>query len=227
MSIWDAGTITRFSEQAEDLFATDYPCIVNRVALAIVSGTASYALPELLLSIRRVTWKGLKIHPMPTRLMNDYFQGALNTQVGRPEYYLFNGISANTIKLFPTPNESIAATSTDLYGAAIKNKAIIEYYQLPDHSVKVIPPFFRRRLLKSYVLHRCFMIEGQGQNLKNSRYHGQKFESLKAAYGALLSEIFNKPRRLITTGGVTFQDRTPSSPMYSLSRFGTSVDEGE
>lgn len=227
MSIWDAGTITRFAEQAETLFATDYPCVVERVALNVVSGTASYALPELLLSIRRVTWKGRKLHPVPTRLMNEYFQGALSTQTGRPEYYLFNGISANTIKLFPTPNENVASVTTDLYGAEIKNRVIIEYYQLPDHASKTIPDFFRRRLIKAYTLQRCFAIEGKGQNLKNAKYHGQKFDSLKGAYGTLLNEIFNKPRRLILSGGVDFQGYIPPGPMYSLSRFGISVNEGE
>lgn len=225
-NIWDAEVINRFLETGEDTFVTTYPCLVSRVALEVTATVADYALPELLHDIRRVTWKGKKLYPLPKRLQNEIFQGTQFTQTGTPLYYLYNGITARTIRLYPTPNISLAATTSNLYGSEIGNRCIIEYFQLSDHSAKVIPTFFRRRLLKSYVLSKCFQIEGKGQNLKNAAYHKKKWEDLSIVYGSLMQELFNRARRLIV-GSATTRVGTPPAPHYNYAKYGISVGEGE
>lgn len=225
MSIWDAGTISRFSEQGEDAFASAHKCLISRVALNVVAATADYALPELLLDIRRVTWKGKKLWPLPKRYMNEFFQGSQFTSNGEPTYYLYNGITLNTIRLFPTPIENLASVTTGLFGTEIPNRCIIEYFQLPDHSVKVIPEFFRRRLLKSYTLAKCFQIEGRGQNLKNAKYHAAKYEELQQIYGNLLSELYNRARRLIMTGNAGIEAYPRGTPHLSYAKYGFSVGD--
>lgn len=225
-SLWDAEVINRFLEQGEDTFVTDYPCLVSRVALDIVANTADYALPELLHSIRRVTWKGKKLFPLPKRFHDNIFQGVQFVQKGEPEYYLYNGISARTIRLFPTPNVNLASTTSNLFGSEIGNRCIIEYFQLADHSTKVIPTFFRRRLLKSFVLSKCFQIEGKGQNLKNAKYHEKKWKELSTVYGSLMNELFGRARRLVITQP-HISSGTSGAPHLNYAKYGISVGEGE
>ena len=225
-NVWDAEVINRFLEQGEDTFVTEYPCLISRVALNVVADTADYSLPDLLHSIRRVTWKGKKLWPLPKRFQNEMFQGVQFTQKGEPDYYLYNGITSRTIRLFPTPNVSLASTTSNLFGSEIGNRCIIEYFQLSDHSSKVMPTFFRRRLLKSYILSKCFQVEGRGQNLKNAKYHEKKWEELSVVYGNLMSELYNRGRRLVVTQPFV-RSGTPGAPHYNYSKFGISVGEGE
>lgn len=227
MSLWDAGTINRFMQQGEDAFASTYRCIVSRVALSVIADTADYAIPDELIDIRRITWKGKQIHPLPKRYLNEFFQGTQFIEKGEPRWFIYNGITAKTIRLFPTPNETVTAVTTGLFDTEIKNRCIIEYFQLPDYATKVIPPFFRRRLLKSFILNRCFRIEGSGQNLKNAKYHGAKYEQLQGVYGTLLSELYTNARRLIVQSQMRFEAPFLGTPHLNYSKYGFSVDEGE
>jgi hypothetical protein len=221
--LFRAATVARFSSEGEADFAQDYPCIIKRVALTVVAGTSTYTLSDDVLSIRRVSWKGVKLDPMPQRTFRETFQPG--TSSGRPYWYIYNNIGQNQIKLFPNPNESVASITTNLYGSEIANRVIVEYYRVPDYVTEIIPLYFRRRLLKVFVMRGCFQIEGAGQNLKNSKYFTSKWDFLKAKYGQLLSDLYLKPKRLVLSGYNV--QRHPASPVLPLDRFGSSVDTGE
>lgn len=223
MSLWNSTTITRFSNEAENNFAEEFPCILTRMSLPVIGGQSLYTLPDSIKSIRRITWQSWKLDPLGQRNMREVFQYA--SQVGKPFWYIFNNIGANTIKFFPCPPTTINPSGGDLWSDAIATDVIIEYFQLPDYLTAVIPLYFRRRLLKSYVLKACFGIEGQGNNIKNRDYFLQKWMNLKKQYGELLDEIHNKSRKLCLNGITSYQF-FPGQPLLPVSRYGIGIDDG-
>lgn len=165
MPIWSAATITRFSLEGEQEIATSLKCIIARTSPSIVALTSTYILPADLLSIRRVTWNGIKIEPMPAR---DYHSLNNVASSSRPIFYIFNQQGRNTIRFYPIPDVTIAS-GTQLFSSDIESCVIVEYYQIPDGSTVLLPAYIRRRLIKYWVLYKCFMQEGKGQNLKASK----------------------------------------------------------
>jgi hypothetical protein len=223
MSLWPSETIIRFSQEGENDFVGDYPCILTRMSLPVVKNQSTYTLPDSIKSIRRITWKSWKLDPLGQRNMREVFSYA--TQVGKPYWYIFNNIGANNVQFFPIPDETINPSNKDLWGDAITTDVIIEFFILPDYANYIIPRYFRRRLLKTFVLNRCFAIEGQGQNLKSRDYFNNRWNALKGKYGQFLDEIHNKSRKLCLNG-ITSSQFFPATPVLPVSRFGVGVDDG-
>lgn len=221
--IWNTNTIIKFSQEGENDFVEEYPCILTRMSLPVTANQSTYALPDNVRSIRRITWQGFKLDPLGQRNMREVFSYA--TQVGKPFWYIFNNIGANNVQFFPIPDTTIVPTGANLWGDAIAGEVIIEYFILPNYANFVIPAYFRRRLLKAYVLKMCFGIEGQGQNLKNRDYFSQRWDQLKQKYGVFLDEIHNKSRKLCLNG-ITSSQFFPHQPVLPVSRFGIGIDDG-
>ena len=223
MSLWSGQQIIRFSQEGENEFAEDYPCILTRLSLPVIKNQSTYELPDSIRSIRRITWQGFKLDPLGQRNMREVFSYA--SQVGKPYWYVFNNIGANKVQFFPIPDANINPSGLNLYSDAIPTDVIIEYFILPDYAQYTIPNYFRRRLLKTYVLKFCFAIEGPGQNLKNRDYFANRWEFLKAKYGIFLDEIHNKSRKLCLNG-ITSSQFFPATPVLPVSRFGIGIDDG-
>jgi hypothetical protein len=223
MSLFDSTTVTRFSQEGENYFADEFPCILTRLSLSILANQSTYTLPDTVRSIRRISWQGFKLDPLGQRNMREVFQYA--TQVGTPFWYVFNNIGANNIQFFPIPPTNINPSGANLYGDAISTDVIVEYFSLPDFLFLDIPYYFKRRLLKQYVLKMCFAIEGPGQNIKNSKYFSDKWDMLKNKYGIFLDEIHGKSRKLCLNG-ITSNQFFPGSPLLPVSRFGIGIDDG-
>lgn len=173
MPIWSTSTITRFIQDGENLVAKEFNFLLDRVALNIVAGTSKYALPSSFHSISQVTWKGKFLAPVSSREYRTYFPYMSSNSV--PEFYLFDQLEQNQIQFFPTPSETIGSTASNLWGAEIANRVIIEAYRIPDGSTFRLPAYIRRRFVKLYVLYKCFAQEGPGQNLKLSNYYKKRF----------------------------------------------------
>lgn len=212
------------AQEGEGYFAVTYPCILKSISLATVSGTGVITLPDDVKSIQRVIWKGFKLDPLPHRNWREVFQSA--TSISKPFWYVFNNIGQNQIQLFPAPNETLSTITTNLYGSEIPNRLIVRYFAAPDFDTYILPLFFRRRLIKSYVLRGCFNIEGQGQSLKASKYFKARWDMLCKLYGELLGDLHNKPRKLIVNG-ISSAYYFPGSPVLPIDRFGISVNAGE
>jgi hypothetical protein len=221
--IWTANTITRFSQEAESLFASEYPCILTRLALTISANQNTYALPDNVRSIRRITWQGWKLDPLGQRNMREVFQYA--SQVGTPFWYIFNNIGANNIQFFPIPGISINPSGLNLYSDAIAVDVIVEYFMLPDFVTNFVPQYFRQRLLKPYVVKQCMSIENQGQNMKMAQYWSKRWDLLKARYGSHLGEIHGKSRKLCLNG-IQNDQFFPGSPLLPVAQYGIGVDDG-
>lgn len=222
--VFDSATILRFEANGEQAFCSVRPCIIDRIALNIVSGTAKYDLPSSCISIRRVTYKGWKVYPLPHRdLRQSYLSG---TQQSRPYWYIFNNIGQTQIQFFPVPSETIAAITTNLYGSEIGNRVIVEYFRIPDQVSFIIPSWFRRQLLKCYINKKCFSIDTKSHANKASEYWNDKFNLLMNVYSELLDDLNNKPRNLVATDSAQRPyGFTPPAPILPVDRYGISVDE--
>lgn len=222
MPVFSNETLLRYFNQGEVELSTEKPFLVSRTALAIVSGTSEYTLPEYVVSIRRVTYKGMKLDPLPQRNLREVFQSA--TQQGRPFWYIYNNVGLNKIKLFPCPNENISAV-TDVWDDDIQTGCIVEYYRSSDNDTFIIPEQLRRQLLKLYVAKQCFSMEGAGQNIKMAEYFNKRWEQQKQEFISLIDELYIKPRKLVTNEVVT-SNFYPAAPVLPIANFGTSVDDG-
>lgn len=223
MALFSSATITRFANEAEDLYVREFPCIIDRLSLTIVALTHTYTLPDHVIDIRKITWKGKRIDPYSFRK----FRNELDTvSTGTPDRYIYDNVNQSQIRFFPIPNEAIAAISTNLFGSEIGNRVVVEHYRTSDYNSYTIPNFFRRRLLKAYVNKCCFSIEGLGQNLKAAKYWTNKWNYLKDQYSALMEEMINEPRRLII-GGTGAERYILPRPMLPYDQRGIGVDKGE
>jgi hypothetical protein len=218
--IFDDATIQRFSDQGEFKFAADTDCIIDRISLSVVAGTNQYTLPDYVLNVRRVTWRGKWMEPISHRKFREgYFPFSAQSE---PTQYIYNNIGAQKIQFFPTPSETIAAATTNLYGSSIDTSVIVEFSRIPDYVTFTIPTWFRRYLLKNYVLKMCFAIESKGQNLKAVNYFTEKYQALHDAYVSLLEDFINHPRNLMASSYPILRNR-PASPVLPAN-FGTYVE---
>lgn len=224
MGNFSAETLSHFTAMGEDEFATTFPCIVKRVGLDIVSGTGTYTLADEVFSIRRLTWRGLRVDPLRNEASRKLFQGV--TQVEKPLWYIFDNVGRAKIQFFPTPNETIAASSgLGMWGASIRTSVIVEYYSLPDYVDNVIPEIFRRRLLKYFTMWKCYELESNAQSLKKSEFNKMKWKAMSQYYGSLLFELHNKPRRLICQQTTPTVGRYIAPPILNISKFGFGVED--
>lgn len=224
MPLINTDTLARFFDQAENQFSDDNPYLVDRVSLNIISGTATYELPDYVRSIRRVTYLGQKLDPLPRRSQRDVFQSA--TQQSKPFWFVYNNLGIlPRIQLFPIPNQSIVQVANPWVGAGILAGCIVEFNRITDNIGFVMPIWIKRQLLKQFVAMKCFSLDGSNQNLKLAEYFRQRWELRAREFAALLEDVHSKPRKLVTNE-VSGSNYFPGQPILPIDRFGTSVDEG-
>lgn len=210
------------AEQVEADFSRMFPSIETRYAFPIVANTSTYSLPSDLISVRRITWNGRRIEPLPARQQRAYFQGTAAT--GAPMYYLYSEIVASRlIRFFPTPNISVTA-SGNLYGAGINPGLVMSYWSLPDYTTKIIPVWLRRRVIKAGALAKLYLKEGPGQNLIAAKYYSDKFVAQANMNGQLIDY---SAAMMILQDRQQWLFRYPAGPIYPVDQYGIGVDEGE
>jgi hypothetical protein len=226
MAVWTSDDILRFLANAESDFCEEFPVLIDRWCLDIKNGIPEYTLPDYVVNIKRFTYKGAKLDPMPHRYFREAFQGAAS-QISTPYWYVHTNLGTNIIKLFPTPAEDLTTTDIGLWDTNIENKCIVEFFRTPDEETgHTIPPYIRRRLLKCGVLKDCFSMENQGQNLKNSQYFDLKWKAMIKQYGNILQTLLAKPRRLAISDPSAYQNY-PAAPVLPIDRYGIGVRTGE
>lgn len=212
----------RFLDDGENDFCTERPFLVGRYSPPIVSGTSTYQLPDYILSIRRITFLGQKLDPLTKRNEREVFQSA--TQQGLPFWYVFNNIGALKIKLFPTPNQNLAA-GTNIWSTDILSSCIIEYYRTNDDSTFVIPAWKKRQFLAAYVAKRACQTDGPSMDLKGVKFYTDLWMRNKEQFSILLDELYGLARKLVISEIVS-SNYFPGEPVLPIDQFGTSVDEG-
>src|SRR5215469_18057619 len=98
MSLFTSQMITRFSNEGENEFAEDWPCLLTRMSLTITKNVSIYSVPDTVRSIRRITWQGFKLDPLGQRNFREVFQNA--TQVATPYWYFLINIGVTKINFF-------------------------------------------------------------------------------------------------------------------------------
>lgn len=215
-TIWPSAKLEDWALEAEEDIAIKAPCIVDRVALNIVSGNPLYEIPSSSLGIRRITWLGYKLYPLTklevqdlypyVSITNSYFgafssafsnafyvkSSSSGTTLGRPYHWAYSGYGWDKIQLYPTPNISIGTTTSGLWDTSITTHCIVEYYRLPDISGQVhrVAPYIRRALIKDFVLAKAFQSEGIGQDLQASMWHSQRYEINLDLFKSILAGVF-------------------------------------
>lgn len=226
MSVFSTSQLNRYSLAAEQEFTTNYKCIIDRVALPIVSGTSLYTLDDNIIDIRRITYRGHKVWPFSHRELRENFDGSAAS--GTPLNYIYNNVGQMTLKLFPTPTETLPSSQVNLFTpTVIRAQCIVEFYTVADGIGYKIPDYIRRRLLKAYVLRQAFLAEGKGQNIKSSKYWSKKWDFLLELYGTQIHDQLNTPCRLISNSGVGTRRFYLAQPQLPISMQGYGVDPGE
>jgi hypothetical protein len=226
MPLFTSSQINRYTLAAEQEFTTNYKCIIDRVALPIVSGTSLYTLSDNVIDIRRITYKGKKLDPLSHRDLREHLGSA--TSSGTPTDYVFNNLGQMVIKLFPTPAETLPSSQLNLFTPTlIRAQCIVEFYTVADGIGYKIPDYIRRRLLKAYVLKQAYLSEGKGQNLKAYKYWSSKWDYLSDVYGQQIYDQLNTPRRLISNSGIGMRRHFPARPQLPISMQGIGLDPGE
>lgn len=225
MPVIDSTTINRFFNEGEVECSVEKPFLVDRLSLALTGGLNTYTLPDYVTSIRRMTYLGIGLDPLPRRNQREVFQNS--TQQGTPFWYIYNNVGQNTVQLFPTPEANYAAVTGDLYlQANIVQGFVVEFSRVSDNQNFIIPPTLRRQLLKKYVAANAFLIDNRNVNLRVSQYFLQRWSTSKEELFELLDDLYNQPRRLVINDFNTF-NFFPGSPVLPINRFGISVAEGE
>jgi hypothetical protein len=223
MNFTDA-TITKYAQEGENILANDSHCIQERVAIAAVVGQSEYTLPDTVIGITRVTWKGYKLDPYSGPEMRWSNSTPGSTISNHPLYYIFSDVGFRGIKLYPSPQVALAVPPGDLWSDnSIANGLIVQYTSNPSFissSVR-IPSVFRRQILKDYISHRCFMRAGKSMDQKASQYFAQKFADGRAQNKEAWKLLFQS---VVNVKGDSQTLRYPAHPVLP-SNFGTIVEE--
>lgn len=223
MPLFQSSDLARFWNQGENEFSTEKFFLVDRVALPAAVAVDTYTLPDYVISIRRVTFQGWKLDPLPQRNNREVFQGA--NQEGKPFWYVYNNIGANSIKLVPSPQMALPMGTGNLWSTDIPNCCIVEFYRATDNATFIIIQSLRQQMLKLYAAHRSYLIDGPGMNLKLSQYYLQAWEQAKQEMVELIDDLYSLPRKLMTSEVVS-SNYYPGEPVLPINQFGISVDEG-
>lgn len=223
MPLFQSSDLQRFYNQGENEISTDKPFLVGRIAIPTITGVAKYTLPDYVVSVRRITYQGWRLDPLPRRNHRETFQNA--TQTGRPFWYIYNNVGANQVILFPTPQDTLGTGTGHLWSTDIPSYCIVEYYRPSDNSTFVLPSFIKRQLLKLYVAKRAYSIDGPGMNLKLVQYYTKRWQAMELAFAELLDDLYGRPRKILVDEVVS-SNYFPGEPILPIDQFGISVDEG-
>lgn len=214
MPIWTDAFLNDLKDRAEIELSSDIPCIFKRFSIAVTANTAQYTLPQEVISIQRISWKGKKIYPTTHQEQDAQFN-QIDYQTARraiPDYYLQFTYGRNQIVFFPTPSESVTADDSDLGTiAGIERRVIISAFVPSDLVTYRIPEYLRRRLIKQYVNYKAYLKEDKGQRVAASEYFMQKWERSKAQLRKAKEGLYKGT--IHQMGSITIAKQYPARPI--------------
>ena len=227
MELWTDDFLTYLQEQGEISLSSDVPCIFTRLSIPITAGIAEYELPEQIIRILRVTYKGFKVYAYSATSGRLEYQNVhpTSTSTGRPLYYIAHEYGRGVIRFFPTPNEDLSADpNTVNTTAGINSQFIISAKVVADPSGLEfrLPDYIRRRTNKYYVMSRAYAKEGHSQNMKASQYFLNKYLFFKEELRRTMEEI---PRAVTQQMGLNhFTSKQYPRPILPPDKFGRIVE---
>lgn len=179
--------------------------------------------------IQRITWKGKRLTALsraqfrelhPTVLENVVSEGLFSESVfdlvsfdvrnvttsgpaGVPEYYSFSGTSWNTIQFYSTPNETIAASTGDMFSMPEIRNAVIATVYTCTSDYSLFPNFNMRSFVVPYVLWKAFLNEGPGQRLDLAEYWKDRFSAGVEVLRKINSGVFISKRHSMRDPGIS------------------------
>lgn len=218
MPIWSDSFLQDLRDRAEIELSTEVPCIFKRFSLTVTQGVAQYELPEEVITIRRITWKGKKVFPTTHQEQDASFNQLEynSSRTGTPDLYIQLKYGRNQLVFYPTPSESITADDTDLDTIeGIQRRVVISAYVPSDLNSYRIPEYMRRRLVKQYVNYKAYLKEDQGMRVSAAEYFRQKWErakeQLRTAKGGLYRGTIHQMGSIALTRKVPARPSLPSN----------------
>jgi hypothetical protein len=204
MTIWTDEVLNQLATDGAEHIALSANTIFYRFYQATVSGEGLIRLPQYVLGVRRVTWRGLKIDPIAWIDMEQLSlteamisnTDKVNASTGRPLWYSTHPTNIRDLRLYPTPNETFATTGDPYSPSPNEARCCISCWRVPDDSDPLlsIPPYVDRRTRKAFVAWKAFEMEGKGQSRIAANYYKQKFLYLLKQFGAINSGVFVSKR---------------------------------
>lgn len=103
-SFWSQDEIFGLIWRACLEYSTIAKGIERTYSATTVAGTAEYSYPTNTISIRRVTYDGIKLEPIDQRTLDSMSLNSTSIPEGQPQYYTeWN----NELTLFPTPDDAL------------------------------------------------------------------------------------------------------------------------
>lgn len=201
MSIWTDSQIANWANEAENDICLKLNLILDRIGLATSQGQSLFNLPTYTNSIRRVCFQGFKLDPgrFGEIVTSNSSPGAVISS-SRPLTYIYDGFGTNVIKIYPSVGIATAAPTGDFFNATvIRTGMIVEMWRAPDYtsSTNRVPIWFRRVIVKAYVLMRALAQEGPGQDLNGSAYFEEEYRELLKTLNDVNSSVFLSKVRIL------------------------------
>lgn len=228
MAIWSDTFLNKLAVDAEQQINQDLQAIYYRFCLATVSGTMVYTLPSYVRSVLRVTWRGRGLDPVSweemglltpaTVYVGPGNLGNINTVTGVPLYYGLNPTNPYDIRIFPTPNESLAADGDNPWGPTVNGAAcIVSCWRTCDTSFTdptlTLPPYIDRRTRKAWILWKAYSAEGKGQSTPAAEYYQVKYKFLIAQFRAINEGCFVSKKYAIDDGQLSINNFRYPKPL--------------
>lgn len=223
MPIWDNSYLSALLSDAEDYIYSAVNCIYDRFGLAIIEGQSVYTLQTYVKHIVRITYKGKKLYPLTfqdfcvlnpaSAVVSETYK--VESANSTPLYYVKHPTNFYDIRLYPTPSETIAAPTTNLFGSNISSGCIVSCYRTSDNTISYLqlPRYLIRHIKKAYVLWKAFAQEGKGQDIEASVYYKAKLDFLLETLKEINTNVFlGKQHRLGDTFNIG-QFVTPARPV--------------
>lgn len=201
MSIWTDSQIANWAQEAEGDICLKLNLILDRIGLATSQGQSLFNLPTYINSIRRVCFQGFKLDPGRFgEIVSSNSSPGTVISSSRPLTYIYDGFGTNVIKVYPSVGVATTAPTGDLFNAtAIRQGMIIEFWRAADFnsSTNRVPIWFRRVIVKAYVLLRALGQEGPGQDLMGSAYFNNEYNELLKILSDVNSSVFLSKIRIM------------------------------
>lgn len=195
--------ITKWANTYEREIAAKYNFIADRISLAIIAGQSEYELPNYVTNIRSVLYLGRTVVAKGFR--SSIFTGDIpfSTDGSIPTEYIVSGKGIRVIKFLSTPATAIASYSGNLWTALADEAAvIIEFYRVPDLNDETLqlPDWFRRYIIKDYVVMKATIGEGGGQDIRSSNYYADRIKTHDGYLSDIKKNMFKSFLRVLGPG---------------------------
>lgn len=220
--IWTDALLDQLALDAAYDINNQVPCIFHRFFLATVAGIPIYTLPTKVRSIKRITYRGIKLDAVSWIEMEAiapfaaWVSGSAHNDpsVGVPRFYAIHPTNIHDIRLYPTPADTYVATGDPYSPLAAEERCTITCWANYDPTGldSQLPAYIDRRTRKAYTLWQAFKKEGKGQDTNAASFYKSKYEFLINLFKLINSGVFISKRYRLGQGTHDLQQGRPAKP---------------